>query len=288
VIFLPDSLRFIVSLIAIASFALVQSFARLDQRAVFSLPLETTQQVSEDSNSEIARLTAQLKSSDEEERRNATVMLVALDTAAAIPALTAAANDPSERVRALAITGLAQLGDPSLVPIIAARLAQDKKPFVRKAAAYGLGKLHSNEGTLALVAALKDKDSEVRGAAAVALGDYADETAIAPLTQSLEDKSEFVRAQSARALGVNGRAARAAVPLLIRRLASDKDQEVKRQAATALGRIGEQSALSALKQAELDRDPYLSQAASEAIKMITEAGANNQGRRVESANDLAH
>ena len=99
-------------------------------------------------------------------------MLAALETPAAIPALTSALNDTSERVRAHAITGLSRLSDPSLVPVIAARLAQDKKPFVRKTAAYALGKFGRAEGTAALVAALKDKDIEVRGAAAVALGEY--------------------------------------------------------------------------------------------------------------------
>lgn len=196
-------------------------------------------------------------------------MLAALETPQAIPALTSALNDPSERVRAHAITGLARLSDSSLVSIIAARLAQDKKPFVRKTAAYALGKFGSPEGTAALIAALKDKDIEVRGAAAVALGEYADQTAIAPLIGALADKSDFVRAHSARALGVNGRAASQAVPLLIKLLTSDKDLHVKRLAATALGQIGERAALPALELAMRDHDPYLSQAASEAIKMIT-------------------
>jgi HEAT repeat protein len=284
---LPYSLRLIVSLIVIATFASAESPARSGARPLPSLPPQAGQQTTDDLDSEIARLAAQLKSSDEEERRDATLKLVALDNAAAIPALTSAAGDPSERVRALAITGLAEAGDRSLVPVIAARLSQDKKPFVRKAAAYALGKLGVSEATPALVAALKDKDNEVRGAAAVALGEYADAAAVAALSEALEDKSEFVRAQSARALGVNGRAARRAVPLLIKRLTSDKEHEVRRQAATALGRLGEQSALPALKRAELDPDPYLSRAASEAIEMITEAGASDQARTAETSNNLA-
>jgi HEAT repeat protein len=266
VIFPATQPRLIVSLIVLASFASVQPFNRLGQCADFSSLLETSQQSSQ---SEIERLTSQLKSSDEEERRQATLMLAALETPAAIPALTSALNDTSERVRALAITGLARLGDPSLVAVIAARLAQDKKPFVRKAAAYALGKFGRAEGTAALIAALKDKDLEVRGAAAVALGEYRDASAIAPLSAALADKSEFVRAQAARALGTNGRAAAQSVPLLINLLTSDKDQNVKRHAATALGQIGERAALPALERAARSHDPYLSQAANEAIKMIT-------------------
>ncbi len=266
VTFVATQPRLIVSLIVLSSFASVQPFDGLGQCAVITSLLETSQQSPQP---EIERLASQLKSSDEEERREATLMLAALETRAAIPALTYALNDSSERVRAHAITGLARLGDSSLVPVIAARLAQDKNPFVRKAAAYALGKFGRTEATAALVAALKDKDTEVRGAAAVALGEYADAAAIAPLTAALEDKSEFVRAQAARALGVNGRAAAAVVPILIKLLASDKDPNVKRHAATALGQIGERAALPELERAARHHDPYLSQAASEAIRMIT-------------------
>ena len=248
---------FIVSLIVLAAFASAQPLCGSGQCAIISSLLETSQQSYQ---SEIEHFTAQLKSSDEEERREATLML-----------------DTSERVRALAITGLARLNDSSLVPVIAARLAQDKKPFVRKAAAYALGKLGRTEGTAALAAALKDKDIEVRGAAAVALGEYADASAIAPITAALEDKSEFVRAQSARALGANGRAAAASTSLLIKLLDSDKDQDVRRHAATALGQIGERSALPALERAARNHDPYLSQAAREAIKMITAARGQGPG-----------
>jgi HEAT repeat protein len=262
---LRHSPRLIVCFIALASFASVQPLDRSGQCAVFPSLLKTGQEPLE---SEISRLASQLKSSDEEERRQATLVLASLETPATIPALTSALNDPSERVRAHAITGLAQFNDPSLVAVVAARLTQDKKPFVRKTAAYALGKFGSPQGTAALIAALKDKDIEVRGAAAVALGDYADQTAVAPLMVALEDKSDFVRAQSARALGVNGRAASQAVNILIRLLSSDKEQYVKRHAATALGQIGERAALPALERAARDDDPYLSQAASEAIKMI--------------------
>jgi HEAT repeat protein len=108
----------------------------------------------------------------------------------------------------------------------------------------------------------------VRGAAVVSLSNLADATAIMPLISALEDKSEFVRAHAAAALGANGRAAAQAVPNLVKLLTSDKDPEVRRQAATALGMIGEPSALPALEHATHASDPYLSQAAREAIPQI--------------------
>lgn len=258
----------IISLIVTASFFSPPAFDCQSQAGTLSPRRQEGRQPSQETASEISRWANQLNSPDEEKRREAVVMLAALETPAAAPALTSALNDSSERVRVHAIAGLAMLGDQSSVAPIAARLAQDKKPFVRKAAAYGLGRLRSVEGTAALAAALKDKDIEVRGAAAFALGQYQDGSAVPALIGALADKQEFVRAQAARALGVNGRAAARAVPNLVRLLTSDKDQEVKRQAATALGLIGEPSALPALERAQHSPDPYLSRAALEAAGRI--------------------
>jgi HEAT repeat protein len=227
-----------------------------------------TQQLAEAKRAEIARYTSMLQSGDEEERREAALMLGAMRDPATIGGLRAAVDDKSERVRAAALAGLGQLQEPSLAPLIATYLTKDKSPFVRKAAAYALGQLATNVATPALVAGLRDKDMEVRGAAAVALANMPDATAIAPLILALTDKSAFVRAHAAAALGVNGRAAAQTVPNLIKILKTDEDNEARRQAATALGRIGEPSALPALERAEQSSDPYLSQAAREAVSQI--------------------
>ncbi|HXG67224.1 MAG TPA: HEAT repeat domain-containing protein, partial [Blastocatellia bacterium] len=76
------------------------------------------------------------------------------------------------------------------------------------------------------------------------------------------------RAQAAHALGVNGPAAARAVPALINMLTSDKAPEARRQAAIALGHIGERAALPALEEAKFSADPYLSQAALAAIASL--------------------
>jgi HEAT repeat protein len=221
-----------------------------------------------DIDAEVALLSAQLKSSDVEERRNAVMILSHLDGDSATSALVSALNDKSPAVRALVLAGLGERSDNTIVPLVVARLSSDKDPFVRKAAAYALGHFRGQERTAALIAALKDKDQEVRGAAAVSLGDHADAAAVAPLAVSLSGKSAFVRAQAARALGVNGQAASQAVPALIRLLDGDSDAEVKRQTATALGLIGDPAALPALERASHDSDSYLAQAARDSMRMI--------------------
>lgn len=226
------------------------------------------QQSSRSTDSEVAHWSSQLKSSGEEERREAAMQLARLKSEAAFRALASAVNDPSPRVRAAVVASLAERGDESAVPILITLLASDKDQFVRKATAYALGRFHEGERTAALAGALRDKDAEVRAAAAISLGDHADTGAIAPLASALSDKNSFVRAQAARALGVNGRAAVQTVPALMTLLTKDEDNEVKRQAAAALGQIGDRSALPALERATRDKDPYLAQAASDALRLI--------------------
>jgi HEAT repeat protein len=217
---------------------------------------------------EVAHWSAQLKSPDAEERRQAVLVLSRLDGDSATSALVSALTDKSPAVRALVLAGLGERSDNRIVTLIAARLSSDKDAFVRKAAAYALGTFRGGERTETLIAALRDKDQEVRGAAAVSLGDHAEVLAIAPLVVSLSDKNAFVRAQAARALGVNGPAASQAVPTLLSLLEKDPDAEVKRQAATALGLIGDSSALPVLQRASQDADYYLAQAARDSIKII--------------------
>jgi HEAT repeat protein len=233
-------------------------------------PIKTriNHQESREVSAEVAHWSAQLKSSDEETRREAVMMLSRFKGTGVTSALTSALTDSSPSVRAAAAAGLAEHGDISVVPVLAARLSKEKDVFVRKTLAYALGKFHGSERTSALIAALNDRDPEVRGAAAVALGDHPDPIATGALINALSDKNPFVRAQSAHALGVNGTAAAKAVPALVKLLERDEDGEARRQAAIALGRIGHRSALSALERARHDRDPYLAQAAREAITAI--------------------
>jgi len=221
-------------------------------------------------NSELAHWSAQLKSSDMEERREAAMRLADIRGDDATQVLVAGLDDPAPTVRAAILVALGDRSTSSAVASISARLASDKDPFVRKAAAYALTHYSGPQRTGALTSALKDKDPEVRGAAAVALADHPDGESISSLIAATSDKSEFVRAQSARALGTNGKAADEAVPALIKLLTSDRENEVKRHAATALGSIGNRSALPALEKAARDADFYLSQSAREAINKIEE------------------
>ena len=218
---------------------------------------------------DFAKLIAQISSSDVEARLDAVLQLSSLGDPRAVSALKSACNDGSQLVRAAAVTGLARFGDLENAPTVVALLSTDKSAFVRKMAAYALGILKTPSALAALKVALQDKDSEVRGAAAVSLGKYRDPSTMTPLIASLKDRSSFVREQASRALGLIGESARPAVPALIGLLEGDDDPAVHREAATALGSIGDRSAIPALERASQLPDPHLSRAAIEAIKELT-------------------
>ena len=160
-------------------------------------------------------------------------------------------------------------------------LLTDKDPFVRRETAYALGTTRSSTAVPPLTELLQnDKVDEVRGAAAVALGRIGIEGAMTPLINVLTGQTEqtknkkakreqnpFVLRSAARALGQIR--SRAALPILLVTLQDEKlEDDLRREAAIALGVIGDQSALAALRNVSSAKDPHLAIAADRAIKSI--------------------
>lgn len=252
-------------------FLVLLTLARIEGASLPSISWwqdQNKQRQTREIETEVAQLATQLRSGDQEERRDAAIKLSHIDGEAACSALASGLNDASPGLRALVLAGLGHRSETMVIPLVAARLTLDKHPFVRKAAAYALARFQGSARTAALIAGLKDKDPEVRGAVAVALANHADSSAVDPLATALSDKNDFVRAHSARALGVNGKSANSAVPALIKLLDSDSEAEVKRQAAAALGAIADRSALPSLERATRDSDSHLAQIARDSIRMI--------------------
>ena len=229
---------------------------------------------------EIEKQRQRLNSSDTEERRDAVMRLGAMRlpdaSRAALPALT----DASPIVRATAAKSILSLGAeesvPSLLPLL-----NDKDEFVRREAAYALGRTRSRSATAAVSELLlNDKEDGVRAAAAVALGDIADEAAVVSLAGTLapelstrgssrrkREQNVFVLRAAAVALGQIG--SRAGTPALIAVLTNEKlDGDVRREAARSLGMIGDPAAAPALRAASTAADPFLSQIAHEALRKL--------------------
>jgi HEAT repeat protein len=228
---------------------------------------------------EIERQRQRLSSTEVEERRDALMRLGNLKRPDASRAAAAALNDQIPAVRVAAAHAILSLPSAEAANLLFP-LLKDKNEFVRREAAFALGESRSHAATTTLVdLMLHDKKASVRGAAAVALGKIGDASALPTLSQivtgtaSKKKKSkafdeEFVVRSAVRALGQIG--SRASVTTLITALQDETNSiETRREAATALGVIGDTSALPALQAAFAAHiDPYLAEAARDAIRQI--------------------
>jgi len=184
----------------------------------------------------------------------------------ALPVLAdAVKDDKSAAVRAASATLLGNLGEnarPALMVLIAA--LKDAEPAVRAAAAETIGKIGEEAakiGPSALLPLLKDPEVSVRYAATFAFGRLGPDAAlmIPDLIQVLEtEKNDDVRREAARSLVLmGGSASRFVLPAVLKGLSSDPSIEVRRQLAQNLTKMGDLKGVSkelfdALK-AEKDR-----------------------------------
>jgi len=227
---------------------------------------------------ELERQRRRLKSEDIEERRDALVRLGNLKRPDASRVAAAGLTDVAPIARATATHAILSLPQADAATLLIP-LLQDKSEFVRREAAYALGETRSRSAVAPLEVVLQnDKETGVRGAAAVALGEIGDESAAPALARVLAGQPEkkkkakaesnaFVMRAAARSLGQIK--SRAGVDVLIAVLANEaNDNDVRREAATALGLIGDPAAGPALQAAFASSDPYLSEAARVALRRL--------------------
>ena len=232
---------------------------------------------------EIEKQRMRLSSAEVEERRDALTRLGSMHNAEASRVALTGLGDAVAIVKVSAAEAILSLPPDErargLIPLLS-----DKDEFVRRETAYALGKARSGTAVAPLIELLvNDKIHAVRAAAAVALGEIGDETAVASLASVLNPQSgsipskrrqknkkpenPFVLRSAARSLGQIG--SRVGLPSLIRALQDEQGEaDVRRESAIALGAVGDSLALPALREALTALDPYLSQAAQQAIRKI--------------------
>jgi HEAT repeat protein len=247
-----------------------------------------------------------------EQKRDALLQIRNLEFAEASRIAVPALKDSSEIVRATAAASVIFLppdeAAQNLLPLLS-----DKKPLVRREAAYALGAVGNPNSINRLLQLLqRDKVAEVRNAAIIALGQIGSVSVISELVRILQRKpqakEEFARRSAARSVGqiaqyiqtgerqivtpesfLSGRLEtlkqpkyprlveafpqfRIAINVLIQTLRNPQEfQDVKREAAFALGAIGDESATPVLQQNTNHADYYLAEISRESLRKIAVA-----------------
>lgn len=251
-------------------------------------------------------LAEQINRGNSEQKRNALFQIRNLETIEASRIAVPALTDADEIVRATAVSSVVFLSSDEAV-LVLLPLLRDKKPFVRKETAYALGKTRNISAVRPLIETIqKDKIQEVKDAATFALGKNRDVSAVSALTRILQrspkTNEEFMRRAAARSLGeiannqiLQGLLQRKnphnsipdfanelranlrkeipdfknAVKVLLQVLQSPNEtDDVKREAAYALGEIGDPAAIPYLLLALNSKDYYLAENCKKALEKI--------------------
>lgn len=212
-----------------------------------------------------------------EERRDALMKLGAMKRVEASRAAVTALNDPAPAVRVAAFHAITSLPATEATTLLIP-LLKDKLEFVRREAAYAIGETRSRSAVQPLAEVLAiEKEPSVRAAAVIALGQIGDESAVPALAnvlsgiptnkKSKKREDDFTMRAAAQALGEIR--SRAGIQPLIAALTNETNSlDIRRTAAEALGLIGDPAATSALEAALGSSDPYLADAAREALRRL--------------------
>ncbi len=193
----------------------------------------------------------------------------------AVPALAAALRDKDSGVRSNAAGALLEIGEPAkeAMPALREALLDSDSTTVWNAA----GALH-NMGvvTTDLMPAyrrlLQDPECDMKVSAAVAIAEYAPPEELLPI--ALECRGgparEYEVEKGVRSLMTSIAKDRAALPLIVEALKTDRSWEVREWAARALGEAGlaARAHLPALREALTDEDDRVRTAAERAIARI--------------------
>lgn len=185
-------------------------------------------------------------------------------------ALVKLIGDENREVREAAVLALGLMKDSSAIPILVKEVFESvpmqKQPRMRAACAIALGFIGDKSATPEIVKELqRTKDDEVKYGCIGGLGLLKDESGVEPLFTILMNTQldKYLRAYAASALGKCGlkefTPAGASKPVsivgeLVKRLLSDKEEEVRQSAVLAIGAIGDEGQFEAIYNATEDKN----------------------------------
>jgi HEAT repeat protein len=255
---------------------------------------------------EIRQQAERLQSKDVETRRDALHKLRTSESEEASRIATSGLDDKAEIVRATTPFSILELPREEAAANLLPHL-KDKSEFVRRETAYALGRTRSTSAVPPLLEILRrDKQYQVKCSAVVALGEIGELSAADALTRILQTKpkedEEFLRRAAARSIGqiaeitlqkeflaqtdikdynrfvIENRKLltqkhpllRNSLSVLIRVLQNlDEADDVKREAAFALGAIGDASAIPVLQLKLAAEDYYLVEISRRSLQKIS-------------------
>lgn len=184
----------------------------------------------------------------------------------AVPFLKELIHAPNRYVREQAVRALGQLDDPRQVTTLKQVLTDDPVADVRSAAAWSMGNLRDTSAVAPLVQALTDTVALVRQNALAAVQYLWTPTAEGTTIAALRDPDATVRYIAAQMLG-HHRTTSALNQLCLALL--DDSIGVRTESARALGLIGDTTAVGPLERLLSERDGPDSDAAREALRLLT-------------------
>ncbi|MGC2235731.1 MAG: HEAT repeat domain-containing protein [Pyrinomonadaceae bacterium] len=219
-----------------------------------------------------------LRDSSEIIRAAAAFSVIFLPKEEAAQSLLPLLNDKSELVRREAAYALGKVGNPSAITPLIQIFQKDKILEVRNAAIVALGEIGDAGAVDVLTQILqkkpKEEDEFQRRSAARSAGQIAQfiqtgEIGVITPQNFLPDKFKTIEKPKYPNLIENFSVFRAAVSVLIQILQNPKEsQDTKREAAFALGAIGDKSSIPVLQANLNNEDYYLSEICKEALLKI--------------------
>ncbi len=220
-----------------------------------------------------------LKDADEIVRATAAFSVIYLPKDEAFNALAPNLQDKSELVRRETAYALGKVQNPSAIPSLIQTFQKDKSTEVKNACLVGLGEIGDASAVDFLTTILRQKPSETdefrRRSTARAIGQIAQ---IIQIRQAytvtpesfLPEKFKTFALEKYRDLAAGSAPFRAAVPVLSAVLQNSKESDdTRREAAFALGAIGDRSALAVLQNDLTSKDYYLAEICKESIKKLS-------------------
>jgi HEAT repeat protein len=224
-----------------------------------------------------------LKDPEEIVRATAAASVVFLPDSEALAALTPLLSDRADFVRREGAYALGEVGSPAAIGPLVKLLRNDKVLEVRAAAAVSLGKLGDVSAIPDLIAVLKagpKEDTEfLRRSAARSVGQIAQiintgKRRVLTPQNFLPEKYKDTPSQRPDELSTEYPQFEAAIPVLIGVLRNARESgDVRREAAFALGAIGDASSIAVLRTEITSSDPYLAEIAKEALLKIEGPGS---------------